>query len=156
MSLFFSWIIQTKKRNLEQMSTFEQFLQLPLFKGVEKDDLFFLVPKINLDFENYQPGMVVFSQDMEPKGLVYLVNGEVKMETTDTENVISEACLLSFSGLFGENKHFSARVTAKTNCSILSIDTKSLLFLLRNSPVFLSNYLDLLYDTFYTLSLENE
>jgi CRP-like cAMP-binding protein len=129
------------------MSTFEQFLQLPLFKGVDKEDLFFLVPKINLDFENYLSGMVVFDRDMEPRGLVYLIDGEVKEESTDNESVISNACLLSFSGLFGENKHFTATVTAKTNCSILRIDVKSLLFLLRNSPVFLSNYLDLLYDT---------
>jgi len=136
------------------MSTFEQFLQLPLFKGVEKDDLFFLVPKINLDFENYQSGEVVFSPDMEPKGLVYLIEGEVKIEVSNSESVVSNVCLLSFSGLFGENRHFSAKVTAKTTCSILSIDTKSLLFILRNSPIFLSNYLDLLSDTIYTLSLE--
>jgi len=34
------------------MLTFEQFQQLPLFEDIKKDDLFFLVPKINLDFEN--------------------------------------------------------------------------------------------------------
>lgn len=136
------------------MSTFEQFLQLPLFKGVEKDDLFFLVPKINLDFENYKPGEVVFSPEMEPKGLVYLIEGEVKVEAFNTESMVSRVCLLSFSGLFGENKHFTAKVTAGTTCSILCIDTKSLLFMLRNSSIFLSNFLDLLSNTVYTLSLE--
>ena len=59
------------------MSTFELFLQLPLFKGVEMDDLFSLIPKINLDFENRQPGEVVFNRQMEPQGLVYLLQGNV-------------------------------------------------------------------------------
>lgn len=128
------------------MSTFELFLQLPLFKGVDKDDLFSLVPKINLDFEHYLPDEVVFNRQMEPKGLVYLLNGQVKVKTIDSEQVISGTCLLSFSGLFGADRHYKMDATAKNRCSILSIDTKSLLFLLRNSPVFLSNYLDFLSD----------
>jgi CRP-like cAMP-binding protein len=129
------------------MLTFEQFQQLPLFEDIEKDDLYFLIPKINLDFEKYQPGEIVFCQDMEPKGLVYLIDGEIKMISTNSESSISKFCLLSFSGLFGKDRHFSTKVMALTACSVLNIDTKSLLFLLRNNAAFLSNYLNILSDS---------
>jgi CRP-like cAMP-binding protein len=129
------------------MLTFEQFQQLPLFEDIKKDDLFFLVPKVSLDFENYQPGEIVFCQDMEPKGLVYLIDGEVKMVSANSESLISKACLLSFSGLFGKDRHFSSKVVAVTACSSLNIDTKSLLFLLRNNSAFLLNYLNVLSDS---------
>lgn len=136
------------------MSTFELFLQLPIFEGVEMEDLFSLIPKINLDFENYQPGEVVFSRQMEPKGLVYLLNGEVRAHARETWSCITGPVLLSFSGLFGTNRQFIMDVTANKACSTLNIETKSLVFLLQNSPVILSNYLDLLSDTIDTLYLE--
>ena len=136
------------------MLTFEHFLQLPLFKGVEMDDLFSLIPKVNLDFENYQSGDVVFDRRMEPRGLVYLLKGSVNVGTLEMKQVFSGPSLLSYTGLFGANRRFSADAVANEVCSTLNIETKSLLFLLRNNPVFLSNYLDLLSDTIDNLSLE--
>lgn len=136
------------------MLTFGLFLQLPLFKGVEMDELFSLIPKVNLDFENYQPGDVVFDRRMEPRGLVYLLKGSVNVGTLEMEQVLSGPALLSYTGLFGTNRRFSMDAVAKEVCSTLNIETKSLLFLLRNNPVFLSNYLDLLSDTIDELSLE--
>lgn len=136
------------------MSTFELFLQLPLFKGLEKDDLFSLIPKINLDFEHYKAEEVVFDRQMEPHGLVYLLSGQVFVKEFNIEAVVSRPGLLSFTGLFGLNRQYKTDVKAKNDCSVLSIDTKSLLFLLRTSPVFLSNYLDLISDTIDTLYFE--
>lgn len=128
------------------MSTFELFLQLPLFEGIDMDDLFYLIPKINLDFENYQPGEIVFNRQMEPKGLVYLLKGEVSFLAKGDSQDVKGPVLLSYSGLFGSNRRFIVDATAKDTCNTLNIDTKSLLFLLRNSPVFLSNYLDMISD----------
>lgn len=137
------------------MSTFELFLQLPLFEGVDKDDLFSLIPKINLDFESYQPGNIVFNRQLEAKGLVYLLKGEVKVEAKGKEQIIKAPVLLSFTGLFGNSRQFMTDVTAIDSCSTLNIETKSLLFLLRNSPAFLSKYLDLLSNTIDTLYLKS-
>jgi len=137
------------------MSTFELFLQLPLFKGVEKDDLFSLIPKINLDFENFQPGEVVFDRQMEAQGLVYLLKGSVNVKAKGSEKLIKAPVLLSYTGLFGNERQFLFDVTAKGVCSTLNIDTKSLLYLLRNCPVFLSNYMALLSDTINSLYSEN-
>lgn len=138
------------------MSTFELFLQLPLFEGVDRDDLFSLIPKINLDFESFQPGDIVFDRQMEANGLVYLLKGEVKVKAKGEEQIIKAPVLLSFSGLFGNSRQFVMDVTAIDSCSILNIETKSLLFLLRNSPAFLSKYLDMLSNTIDSLYLKSE
>jgi len=137
------------------MSTFELFLQLPLFEGVDRDELFTLIPKINLDFESFQPGDIVFDRQMEAKGLVYLLRGEVKVKAKGEEQIMKAPVLLSFSGLFGDSRQFVTDVTAIDSCSILNIEAKSLLFLLRNSPAFLSKYLDLLSNTIDALYLKS-
>ena len=129
------------------MSTFEMFLQLPLFKGIEMDDLFSLIPKINLDFESFQPGEIVFCPEMEAKGLVYLLKGVAKVVSNGNERMVEGPVLLSYTELFGANRKFLMETTASDSCSTLNIDTKSLLYLLRNCPVFLTNYLSLLSDT---------
>jgi len=95
----------------------------------------------------------VFCQDMEPKGLEYLIDGEIKMISANSEILISKACLLSFFGLFGKDRHFSTKVMALTVCSVLNIDTKSLSFLLRNNAAFLLNYLNVLSDS---MSIEKD
>lgn len=138
------------------MSVFEIFMQLPLFKGIDKEEMFSLIPKINLDFETFQPGEVVFDRQMDPGGLIYLLKGKVKTRSINREEEISGPVLLSYTGLFGSNRHYSADVTALDICNTLNVETKSLLFLLRNCPAFMMNYLDLLSDTIDKLSLENE
>jgi len=138
------------------MPIFEMFTQLPLFKGVDKDELFSLIPKINLDFENYQPGDVIFDRQMHSRGLVYLLKGKVEAHFMSGEREISSPELLSYTGLFGSNSHFSMDVIALEASSILNIETKSLLFLFRHCPVFMVNYLDLLSDTINKLSIERE
>jgi len=137
------------------MSSFELFLQLPLFKGIEMDELFSLIPKINLDFENFQPDETVFNRQMEAKGLVYLLKGEVKVNSKGKERLIKAPVLLSYTGLFGADRQFMVEVFAVDSCNTLNIDTKSLLYLLRNCPLFLSNYLDLLSDTIGSLYFKN-
>ncbi|MDD4922302.1 MAG: hypothetical protein PHS30_07475 [Bacteroidales bacterium] len=138
------------------MSTFELFLQLPLFKGIEMDELFSMIPKINLDFENFQPGEIIFDRKMEPRGLVYLLKGQVSTDAGRGNQDIAGPALLSYSGLFGTDRQYIINVRAKNSCSTLNIDTKSLLFLLRHCPVFLSNYLNLLSDTINKLYFEKE
>jgi hypothetical protein len=133
------------------MSTFELFLQLPLFKCIDRDDLFSLIPKISLDFENHQPGEAVFNREMEVKGLIFLLHGKVKVCEAARESMVSGPCLLSFTGMFGENRNYRSDVYALDACSTLSIDEKSLQYLLRNNSIFLTAYLGMLSDTIHKL-----
>jgi len=134
------------------MAMFEIFTQLPLFKEVNKEDLFSLIPKIDLDFENSLSGADVFGAGMPVQGLVFLLSGEVFIETPDAQTHVSAPGLLSFTGIYGENNVYQFSAKAVTDCRILIIDSKSLLFLLRNHSDFLMAYLKLLSETIETLN----
>jgi len=126
------------------MPVFELFLQLPLFKGVESEDLFALIPKISLDFENYQEGEFVFKKENKPEGVIFLLKGKVKLVDDDFSKEFSGSCLLSFTGLFGDENLYYSDALSLTDVRILIIDTKSLLYLFRQNENILCNYLDLL------------
>jgi len=134
------------------MSTFELFLQLPLFEGVEMDELFSLIPKINLDFDRFQPGDVVLDHQMESQGIVYLLKGTVVVSAHSEKMEKTGPALLSFSRSFGDKKQYWAEVAAQDGCTILKIGNESLLFLLQKSPVILSNYIGLLSNTIHALN----
>lgn len=136
------WVKRLSKK--KQMSGFELFLQLPLFEGVDKEELFSLIPKINLDFESFQSGEVVFNREMEPKGLVYLLKGTVRVSDGKKVQNLTGPAMLSFSGVFGASGRYCMDVSALDGCSVLYIEKKSLMYLLQNNTVFLVNYLDLL------------
>lgn len=128
------------------MPVFELFLQLPLFKGVESEDLFVLIPRIALDFENYQEREVVFDKQKEPEGIIFLLKGKVKLIDDDFSKEFSGNCLLSFTGLFGSERYHTAEAHALTDSQILIIDTKSLVYLLKQNDTILYNYLSLISD----------
>jgi CRP-like cAMP-binding protein len=131
---------------------FDMFTQLPLFKEVDKDELFSLIPKIDLDFENFQPGAVLFDVEMPVQGMVFLLNGEVGIEMPDAQTTVTGPGLLSFTGIYGEQQTYSFCARATTSCSVLVVDSKSLLFLLQHHPAFLMAYLRLLSETIQTLN----
>jgi CRP-like cAMP-binding protein len=128
------------------MSFFEFFLKLSLFKGVDQNDLFSLIPRITLDFEEFQGGTMVFDRQTQSKGVVYLLSGRVKGTSDDRTMVFSGESLLSFSGLFGSKGNYLMDVVALEDSRVLVIDAKSLTYLLQNNTTILNNYLELLSD----------
>ncbi len=129
------------------MSRFELFLKYPLFKGMSMDELFPLLTKVSLDFDNYSAGDLIFNKDIVCENLVFLLDGKVELENEQKEKRIAEGPeLIVFTRLFGQKRNMPLTVKAVDNCSIMQIDRKSLLFLMRNSQTVLCNYLDLISD----------
>jgi signal-transduction protein with cAMP-binding, CBS, and nucleotidyltransferase domain len=128
------------------MPFFELFLQLPLFKGVESEDLFTLVPRIALDFENYQEGELIFKKTDEPSGIVFLLKGVVKLVDEEYAKEFSGNCMISFTGIFGSERKFNADAIALTDSKTLVIDRKSMLYLFRQNDTILANYLNMTAD----------
>jgi len=128
------------------MSAFAFFLKLPLFKGVEPEALFSLIPKITLDFESYQEGEVLVNSKSAPKGVVFLLEGRAKGIREAGARVFASGSLISCSGLFGSGKKVSMNVIALEDSRILVIDVKSLIYLMQNNTTILTNYLDMLSD----------
>jgi len=128
------------------MSVFELFQQLPLFRGVESEDLFTLIPRISLDFENYQEGDFVFQKKSKSEGIIFLIKGKVELSDNVHSKVFSENSFLSLTGLFGKIRSYASDARALTDARILIIDKKSLLYLLKQNDTIMCNYLGMLSD----------
>jgi signal-transduction protein with cAMP-binding, CBS, and nucleotidyltransferase domain len=131
------------------MSTFELFTKLPLFKELEMDALLSLVPKINLDFEHSEEGSVLFAREMPVNGMVFLLHGAVRLLGRTGETVVTGPALLCGTGIFGTIRTHDEEALAQTACSILTVDKRSLTYLIRTEPAFLEAYLGLLSDALY-------
>jgi len=129
------------------MSTFDIFTQLPLFKDIEKDALFSLVPKISLDFEHFQEKEQIFLPNSPVNGLVYLLQGRASLKSEKGSVLHVGPALLSWKGLFGQNRTQMEEAIALTDCSILTVDKRSLVYMIRTEPAFLEAYLDLISDS---------
>lgn len=133
------------------MSTFDIFTQLPLFKDIEKEALFALVPKISLDFEHHQPKEVLFARQSPVDGLVFLLQGQACLSDAWGEVVVEGPALLSWAGMFGQIRTHVSDASTLTACSTLAVDKRSLVYLLRTEPAFLDAYLGLLSDSLFSI-----
>lgn len=126
------------------MSVFELFKKLPLFKGVDSDELFTLISRISLDFDNVLEGDFLFKKTDSPEGIIFLLQGKVEISDIINSRVFSENSILSFTGLFGKDLTFSNVARAVEDSNILTIDRKSLLYLFKINDTILCNYLGML------------
>ncbi len=133
------------------MSTFDIFTQLPLFKDIEKEALFSLVPKISLDFEHFEEKEVLFARHSPVNGLVYLLQGQANMKDDSGEFVITGPALLSWTGMFGVERSHTSEVKTLTACGTLTVDRRSLIYLIRTEPAFMEAYLGMLSDALFSI-----
>jgi len=132
------------------MSTFDIFTQLPLFKDIEKESLFSLVPKISLDFEHFQEKETIFSRHTPINGLAYLLQGQACLKGESKDVILTGPALLSWTGVFGQNRIHFVEATTLTNCTTLTVDKRSLVYLIRTEPAFLEAYLGMLSDALFS------
>jgi len=133
------------------MSTFDIFTQLPLFKEIEKDALFSLVPKISLDFEHMKEKEILFARHSPVNGLVYLLQGQACLKDESGEKILAGPALLSWAGVFGQDRTHTSEATSLTACNTLTVDRRSLVYLIRTEPTFLDAYLGLLSDALFSI-----
>jgi len=133
------------------MSTFDIFTQLPLFKEIEKEALFSLVPKISLDFEHFDEKERLFALHSPVNGLVYLLQGQACLKDDSGEAIHTGPSLLSWTGVFGQNNTHTSEATALTACSTLTVDRRSLVYLIRTEPALLEAYLGMLSDALFSI-----
>lgn len=128
------------------MSTFDTFTQLPLFKEIEKERLFSLIPKISLDFDHFKEKEPIFSRQSPVNGLIYLLQGKAAIRQFSEERVLEGPALLSWRGVFGQENRHEEDAWSLSNCNTLTIDKRSLIYLIRTEPTFLEAYVGMLSD----------
>lgn len=133
-----------------EITMYDNLLLLPLFQGLSKHDLTTIIEKVKFHFQTYQPGEVIFRQGDSCRQLVFLLNGELTVQTTDDCNSFTLSELLDMPfiiepySLFGMQTVYTATYQAKSIVKTLTIDKEYIFSELNNYEIFRINYLNLL------------
>ena len=112
---------------------FERLLQLPLFQGMTKKEIYDVISRVRLDFANHQPGDEIVMQGDSCKNLIYIISGELSSEYRDPQSrfILTEKLgnigVIEVYKMFGITPRYSRTYTFETNGITLTIDKNMLL-----------------------------
>ena len=123
---------------------------MPQFQGMYKFDFTEILEKVKIHLNKYEPGSCLVRQDTPCKQLIFVLDGEVQIESNDKthkytlwENFKSPNVIEPYS-LFGMRPYFTASYTAVTEVNTLNIDKSYILNELCRYEVFNLNYMNML------------
>lgn len=131
-------------------SKYEMIMDLPLFKGVGKEQVSVFLAKTHLYFENYEPGEIIVSKGEEVTMLRFVIAGEAVISHNLCEGKITldEICnsgiVLGADRLYGMSLGYAADVRAYTKCSVMSFSKEQYLRLLHTDSIYLINFFNFL------------
>ena len=117
---------------------------------MSKFDFTDILEKVKIHFNKYEPGSCLVKQDTPCDQLIFVLDGEVQIESNDTlhkytlwENFKSPNVIEPYS-LFGMRPYFTASYTALTEVNTLHIEKSYILNELCRYEVFNLNYMNML------------
>ena len=129
---------------------YETLLQLPLFQGMSKAELSEIIERVKFHFQKFETGNILFSQGDICDKIVFLLSGEIEIETVAPCGSFSFAerynrpMILEFHSLFGIAPKYKATYTTLSNTALLTIDKQYMYNVLDRYEVFRMNLLNLL------------
>lgn len=128
----------------------EQLAELPLFSGIQRDALLFLIGKSTL--RSIPKGIRIVVQETASDELYVLLSGSVSVIKRERTGAEVQLAKLSSPAIFGENTLLdnaprSADVAAVTSCQVLAIPRSAideLQHLTRQNPIFSGDFEHLL------------
>ena len=66
-----------------ELTMYDKLLQLPLFQGMSKFDFTDILEKVKIHFNKYEPGSCLVRQDTPCNQLIFVLDGEVQIESND-------------------------------------------------------------------------
>lgn len=129
---------------------YENLMTLPLFKGVSYNRVSEIVGKIPLSFVKFSAGQTVLLAGEQCADIKFVISGSVRIlirNYTDrfrvSQTLVSPA-VISPDFLFGRDTLYPGDVTAIDDVSLMRIEKKDFITLLREDDVILFNYLNML------------
>lgn len=133
-----------------EITMYDNLLLLPLFQGLSKNDMTTIIEKVKLHFLSFREGETIIRQGDSCDQLCFLLNGEIKVQTKDTNHgfslseILKEPVIIEPQSLFGMQTSYTASYLAHTPVSVLSIDKSFIFSELSNHEIFRINYLNIL------------
>lgn len=131
-------------------SMYENLMTLPLFKGVSRERISEIVGKVPLSFIKYRPGDKVMDSGDPCSGLLFVLNGSVRLtlsNATDRLRILQTLegpAVISPDFLFGRDTSYPSTGEAISPVSIIRIEKKDFIELLRDDEIVTYNYLNIL------------
>ena len=129
---------------------YDNLLLLPLFQGLSKNDMTTIIEKVKLHFLSFREGETIIRQGDTCNQLCFLLNGEIKVQTKDTNHdfslseILKEPVIIEPQSLFGMQPNYTATYRAATPVSVLTIDKHFIFSELNNYEIFRLNFLNIL------------
>lgn len=131
-------------------TSYNKFLQLPLFQGIDKNSLTKIIEKVKFNFKTFEAGTGIVKQGEICKELIFILDGHVVKETINQEQTFSfeervpTSTILEPTSLFGLNPAYHSTYSCKTEANVLIIDKNFILNFLMNDNIFKLNFVNIL------------
>lgn len=129
-------------------SSYDIMLSLPLFSGMDKNELLNIAAHNRLDFRKYLQGDKIVWRGERCVELFFVIFGDIKIrkyssaEEYSIEEDIHSPWLIQPDRLYGLQQSFTEDVFAITDCNVLSIDKKTVSKIYDLSLAFKFNFLN--------------
>lgn len=129
---------------------YKLLVNLPLFNGLSREQLFDIVGKTKLHFLKYEKGRMIVHNGEAASELMFLLSGSIEcISTSITQKLIiaqrlGASSIIAPDAIFGRKTAFPYTILAVESASLLKISKTDLLRLIAEEPIILFNYLNIL------------
>lgn len=133
-----------------EISMMERLQLLPLFQGMADSDMAWVVEKLRFDFSKVSEGEYIVRQDDLCDSLIFLLSGEVSMETQNLENTyrfienIMVPSVLQPEVMFGPQTRYTHSFKATADTNLLKVSKQEFWGFLIENEVFRLNFINML------------
>lgn len=130
------------------MTIYTKLLRLPVFQGIDRDELEAMASKIRFDFQKYDEGAWIARENDRCATLTLVMTGSVEAEAISADHsyslreLIDAPCAIEPERIFGLRQHLARGYRATTPCNVLRLQKDDVLRLCAQSLVFELNVLN--------------
>ena len=130
------------------MTIYAKLLRLPVFQGIDRDELEAMASKIRFDFQKYDEGAWIARENDRCATLTLVMTGSVEAEAISADHryslreQIDAPCAIEPERIFGLRQHLARGYRATTPCNVLRLQKDDVLRLCAQSLVFELNVLN--------------
>lgn len=129
---------------------YEMLMDLPLFKGVGKDQISYFLEKTNIDFLNYSDSATVVDCGDPVKMIKFVISGRVRIihpldsASMSVEEIAGFGRVLGAERLFGITTGYPYRVEALGKTSVMEFSKEQYVNLLHSDRIYILNFFNYL------------
>lgn len=131
-------------------SIYETIMELPLMKGISREQLSQMLEKTSVSFLYFKSGDKLYGKDDPVRSIDFLLKGRVKRRNhiepygICITELLGEGMVMGANRLYGIHTTYGCDIEAFDDVSVMRISKEQYLNILRSDEIFLMNYLNYL------------